>query len=165
MDLYWQFHKLIQFFCFNLTSTMAGGSNVTRIVYKLTFLKLLSQISISNLKRIDSPIQHLAVKYLSPKRGQDGQISGPLAHLALSTGHEVRFFKIVFNVDRQSRADPKYRFDELDGHDFSRLTKKVVEIEYLHFVGSQLLAVSDRQSAQMAVWNAARQGRWQQHKV
>ena len=70
---------------------------------------------------------------------------------------------------------------ELEGHDFSISQKKdapaspsisvksdvsgdSMKIEHLKFIGTQLLAVSEN-SENMAVWNAARQGRWQQHKV
>jgi len=103
-----------------------------------------------------SRIDHLTVKYMSPKRDQP---NSPMAQIAVSSGPVVHFFKL------KKTSDQKCRFDELDGHDFARLTPSVNGIEHLKFVGSQLLAVSDRQSAQMAVWNAARQGRWQQHKV
>ena len=72
----------------------------------------------------------------------------------------------------------RYKFHELDGHDFSNKQRSTsysstsdfnggepeVKIEYLKFVGSQLLAVSEN-SNKMAVWNAARQGRWQQHST
>ena len=75
-------------------------------------------------------------------------------------------------MTEQSRTlpeDERYKFEELDGHDFegqgqTGSNSKVTTIEYLTFVGSQLLAVADSDE-KVAVWNAARQGRWQEHKV
>ena len=52
---------------------------------------------------------------------------------------------------------------ELEGHDFGDSSNSP-KIEHLKFIGSQLLGLSEN-SERMAVWNAARQGRWQQHKV
>ena len=142
---------------------------------------------IQSQKSIKKAIDHLTVKYMSPKRHD--QPTSPMAHLAVSCGPIVHFFKIVPNQElrfistseassntrfrrevfkiiisktqskeRQSRQEPKFRFEELDGHNFSKQTPSVDSVEHLKFVGSQLLAISDRQSAQMAVWNAARQG-------
>ena len=92
-------------------------------------------------------------------------------------------------IENELRGDlNRYKFHELDGHDFSKKnstdrhnstssasssavpsvlpssSEPEVKIEYLKFVGSQLLAVSEN-SNKMAVWNAARQGRWQQHST
>ena len=94
-------------------------------------------------------------------------------------------------IENELRGDfNRYKFHELDGHDFSKknstdrhnstsstssstlpsavpsssFAEPEVKIEYLKFVGSQLLAVSEN-SNKMAVWNAARQGRWQQHST
>ena len=93
-------------------------------------------------------------------------------------------------IENELRGDlNRYKFHELDGHDFSKKNstdrhnstsstssstvpsavlassaEPEVKIEYLKFVGSQLLAVSEN-SNKMAVWNAARQGRWQQHST
>lgn len=132
---------------------------------------------------VEHEIDHLSVKYLSPKRIGDS-LSGPLCHLAIASGSLIRFFKVIEN---ELRGDFKrYKFHELDGHDFSKKNttdrnnstssnssvpssvpnsdETQVKIEYLKFVGSQLLAVSEN-SNKMAVWNAARQGRWQQHST
>ena len=145
---------------------------------------------------------------MSPKRIGDS-LSGPLCHLAIASGSLIRFFKVrprletiiipemmpnlrslhviwIQVIENELRGDfNRYKFHELDGHDFSKKNTTdrhnstssnsftsvpsssedpEVKIEYLKFVGSQLLAVSEN-SNKMAVWNAARQGRWQQHST
>ena len=149
---------------------------------------------------VEHKIDHLSVKYLSPKRIGDS-LSGPLCHLAIASGSLIRFFKVTNSsnlvplesyiqvIENELRGDfNRYKFHELDGHDFSKKNTTdrhnstssnasvpsssavphpddpEVKIEYLKFVGSQLLAVSEN-SNKMAVWNAARQGRWQQHST
>lgn len=144
---------------------------------------------------VEHQIDHLSVKYLSPKRIGDS-LSGPLCHLAIASGSLIRFFKVITPlicapykiyiqvIENELRGDfNRYKFHELDGHDFSKKNttdrhnstsssssavphpdEPEVKIEYLKFVGSQLLAVSEN-SNKMAVWNAARQGRWQQHST
>ena len=123
---------------------------------------------------LEQKIEQLSVKYLSPKRMGD-----PLCHLAASMSSVILFFKVLiifisvdcqyyFQVTEQVRTlpeDDRYRLEELDGYNFDKNEEySQLKIEYLTFVGSQLLAVSDC-DCRVAVWNAARQGRWQEHKV
>ena len=42
---------------------------------------------------VEHKIEHLSVKYLSPKRIGDS-LSGPLCHLAIASGSLIRFFKV-----------------------------------------------------------------------
>ena len=43
---------------------------------------------------VEHKIDHLSVKYLSPKRIGDS-LSGPLCHLAIASGSLIRFFKVM----------------------------------------------------------------------
>lgn len=121
-----------------------------------------------NLKasqQIQNQPDKISLKFISQKK-----TCGVNCYIAYSHESKINLFKVWED-----------EVIELEGHDFSISQKKDVsaspsisvksdvsgdsmKIEHLKFIGTQLLAVSEN-SENMAVWNAARQGRWQQHKV
>ena len=117
-----------------------------------------------NLKtsqEIENHPDKICLKFISQKK-----TLGVSCYIAYSHETKIHLFKVCEN-----------EVTELEGHDFSVQENSTLEhsehssssaeypkIEHLKFIGTQLLGVSEN-SENMAVWNAARQGRWQQHKV
>lgn len=98
----------------------------------------------------------ISLKFVSSKKSCE-----VTCYIAYSHDSFITLYKIVND-----------EFIELEGHNFSSQkpgeseeeTPETEKIKHLKFIGSQLLGVSEN-TGNMAVWNAARQGRWQQHKM